>query len=177
MLATTTSSMRSRLSGVLYPWCGESTTFGRSRSGDPAASGSVSNTSSAAAIRPSASTRSSAPGAISSGRAGVARSAPGVAPAPPAVADDARRLAGQLDALPDVPLPRPDGAIAADDPLGQREGEGEGVLGDGGVAVAGDVGDRDAAVGCGRQVDEGGRAGAGERDQPEVWQPAEHRSG
>jgi hypothetical protein len=94
-----------------------------------------------------------------------------------AVADDPGRLAGQLDALPDVPLPRPDGAVVADDVLGQREGEGEGVLGDGGVAVAGDVRDRDAALSRGRQVDEGRRAGAGERDQPEVRQPAQHRPG
>jgi hypothetical protein len=94
-----------------------------------------------------------------------------------AVADDPGRLAGQLDALADVPLPRPDGAVVGDHALGQREGEGEGVLGDGGVAIVGDVRDRDATLSRGRQVDEGRRPGAGERHQPERWQPAQHRSG
>jgi hypothetical protein len=94
-----------------------------------------------------------------------------------AVADDPGRLPGQLDALPDVPLPRPDGAVVADDVLGQREGEGEGVLGDGGIAVVGDVRDRDAAISCDRQVDESGRAGAGERDELERGQSAQHRAG
>ena len=216
--------------------------MGRVRSGEAAASGSVSKTSSAAAIWPSARTRSSAPGAISSARAVLTSSAPGfrerssgslIMPrvssvssrwsetrsavasssgsstnrwaarsagpgrgaasrrrracrspragreprADAAVADDPGRLPGQLDALARRATPPPGRRGRCRRRSWPARARGRGRARRRRRRRSGRRSRPRCRSPCGRQVDEGGRAGAGERDQPRARAAAQHRAG